>query len=87
MDAHQAIRHTCDEDERARWTSRVKQRGGPSNRIWAFTRGPASRADPTVHVIRGRILFSLLLAGAGPGRKDDGRVVRDFELDPTAREV
>ena len=34
------------------------------NRIGAFTRGPASRADSTVRVVRGRILFSLLLAGA-----------------------
>ena len=34
------------------------------NRIGACSRGPAPRADSTVRVVRGRILFSLLLAGA-----------------------
>ena len=34
------------------------------NRTAACTHGPASRADSTVCVVRGRILFSLLLAGA-----------------------
>ena len=29
----------------------------------------------------------LLPADGSPGRKDDGRVVRDFKLEPTAREV
>ena len=29
LDAHRVIRHICDEDERAWWASRAKQRGGP----------------------------------------------------------
>ena len=29
LDAHRVIRHSCDENERARWASRAKQRGGP----------------------------------------------------------
>ena len=28
-----------------------------------------------------------VLADGSPGRTDDGRVVRDFKLEPTAREV
>ena len=28
-DAHRVIRHTCDEDKRARWASGAKQQGGP----------------------------------------------------------
>ena len=70
------------------------------NRIGACTRGSASWADLAVRVDRGRNLFVPPLVGAairpairpcvrgwGPGRTDDGRVVRDFELEPTAREV
>ena len=38
--------------------------GASRNRIGAFTRGSASRAELTVRVVRGTILFSLLLVGA-----------------------
>ena len=70
------------------------------NRIGACTRGPASWAGLAVRVDRERHLFILPLVGAvsRPGLRacirgwesrttDDGRVVRDFKLEPTAREV
>ena len=70
------------------------------NCIGACTRGPASWADLAVRVDRGRNLFIPPIVGAAiwpaygrvsadgsPGRTDDGRVVRDFRLEPAAREV
>ena len=74
--------------------------GASRNRIRAYTRGPASWADLVVRVDWGRNLLipSWLARLAGlpngrvpadgsPGRTDDGRDVRDFQLEPTAREV
>ena len=70
------------------------------NRIGACTRGPASWADLAVRILRGGIALFLpwpaRLVGlpngraatdGSPGRTDDGRVVRDFKLEPTTREV
>ena len=61
------------------------------NRIGAFTRGPASRLDLAVRVVRGGIcLFfpwvawlvglpsGYVAAGGSSERTGDGRVVRDF---------
>ena len=62
------------------------------NRIGACTRGPASRANLAVSVYRGRLarLVGLtngrVAANGSPGRTVDGRVVRDFKLELTARE-
>ena len=101
MIAHRVIRHSCDEDERVRWASRAKQRGGPVE----IASGPA----PSVLRL-GRIRLSAPFGGEfflvffwlvrlvgspsarvaadeGPRRTDDGRVVRDFKLEPIAREV
>ena len=70
------------------------------NRIGTYTRSPTSRVDLAVRVVRGRNLFVLpwlarlvglpdgrVAAGVGSKRTDDGRVVRDFKLEPTTREV
>ena len=74
--------------------------GASRNRIGAYTRSPASWVDLAVRVDWGRnlLILSWLARQAGlpdgrasadgsPGRTDDGRVVRDFKLEPTAREV
>ena len=75
--------------------------GASRNRIGACTRGPASWADLTVRVVRERNRFipppwlarlvgppnGRVAADGSPGRTDDGRVVRDFKLEPTTREV
>ena len=74
--------------------------GASRNRIGAYTRGPASWADLTVRVDRGGtfLILSWLARLAGlpngrvsadgsPWRTDDGRVVRDFKLESTARDV
>ena len=70
------------------------------NRFWACTCGPASWAELAVRVDRGRNFLCLLwlarLVGLPNGRvstdgsprqTDDGRVVRDFKLEPTVCEV
>ena len=74
--------------------------GASRNRIGACTRAPASWADLAVHVELGRNLLippwlarlvgmpnRSVPADESPGRTYDGRVVRDFKLKPTAREV
>ena len=58
------------------------------NRIGACSRSPASWSDLAVRVVRGRFLPNARVAADGsPGRTDDGRVVCDFKLEPTSREV
>ena len=74
--------------------------GASRNRLGACTRGPASSADLAVRVTGGGIFLFLpwlawlvglpngrVSADGSPRRTDDGRVVRDFKLEPTAREV
>ena len=74
--------------------------GASRNRIGAYTCGLASWADLAVRVDWGGIFLFLswlvrpagqpngrVSADGSPGRTDDGRVVRDFMLEPTAREV
>ena len=70
------------------------------NRIGACTCGSAPWADLAVRVDRERNLLVPPQVGTGSrlpngrvaadgssGRTDDGRVVRDFKLEPTTREV
>ena len=59
--------------------------GASRNRIGACTRGPASWADLAAGVVQGRNRFIPSLNGSRAN--DDGRVVRDFKLEPTTREV
>ena len=92
MDAYRVIRYPGDEDEGARWACRARQQQGIVE-IGTYTRGPASLADLAVRVDRRRNLPIPPLVGAAsrPANArvpaDDGRVVRDFKLEPTAREV
>ena len=56
------------------------KRRASRNRIRACTRGPAG--SRLVGMPNRRVA-----ADRSPGLTDDGRVVRDFKLEPTAREV
>ena len=62
-------------------------------RIGAYTHGPASRVDLNVRVFLPWLVRLVGLpnervaADGSPGQTDDGRVVRDFQLETTAREV
>ena len=74
MDAYRVICHPGDEDEGARRACRARQQRGPVEILpW-----PAR----LVSLPNGRVA-----ADGSPGRTDDGRVVRDFKLEPTTREV
>ena len=70
------------------------------NRNGACTRGPASQPDLSIRVDSGGVflfppwLAQLLglpngrvAADGSPGRTDNGRIVRDFKMEPIAREV
>ena len=70
------------------------------NRIGASTRGSAPWSDLAIHVCRGRnflvpprlarlvgLPIGRVAADGSSERTDDGRVVRDFKLEPTTREV
>ena len=70
------------------------------NRIGASTRDSAPWSDLAVRVCRGRnflvhprltrlvgLLIGRVAADGSSERTDDGRVVRDFKLEPTTREV
>ena len=68
--------------------------GASRNRFGACTRGPAFWADLNVRVVVLPWLVRLaglrngrVPADGSPGRTTDGRVVCDFKLEPTAREV
>ena len=99
MDTYRFIRHLSDEDEGARWASRALQQRGPVEiasgpapavlrlgRTWLsasfgggiglFLPWPAR----PVGLPNGRVAEDGI-----PGRTDDGRVVRDFKLEPTTR--
>ena len=101
MNAYQIIRYPGDEDEGARWACRARQQRGPVEiasgpaaavlrlrRTWLSTsfRGGIALFLPwparLVSLPNGRVA-----ADGSPGRTDDGRVVRDFKLEPTTREV
>ena len=101
MDAYRVIYHPGDEDEGARWACTARQQRGPVEiasgpasavlrlqRTWlsASFRGGIALFLPwplgLVSLPNGRVA-----AGGCPGRTDDGRVVRDFKLEPTTREV
>ena len=101
MDAYRVIRHSGDEDEGARWAYRARQRRGPveiaSGPALAVLR--LGRAWLSASIGGGIFSFLPWLVrlvdlpngrvptDGSPGRTDDGRVVRDFKLEPTAREV
>ena len=98
MDAYRVICHPGDEDERARWARRARQQRGPVG----IASGPAPAVlrlwrtwlsgerfllfvpwlTRLVGLPNGRVA-----ADESLGRMDEGRVVRDFKLEPTAREV
>ena len=101
MDAYQVIRHPGDEDEGARLACRARQQRGPVEiasgpapavvrlrRSWlsASFRGGIALFLPwparLVNLPNGRVA-----ADGSSGRTDGGRVVRDFKLEPTTREV
>ena len=101
MVAYRVIRHPVVKDEGARWACRVRQQRGPVE--IAPGPEPAAlrlaRTRLSASIGGGIFLFLPWLAslfvlpnecgsvGGSPGRTDDGRVVRDFKLEPTAREA
>ena len=101
MDAYRVIRHPGDEDEGARWACRARQQRGPVEIAsglapvvlrpgWTWLSAQTGgetflflpRLARLVGLPNGRVA-----ADGSSGRTDDGRVVRDFELEPTTREV
>ena len=101
MDAYRVIRHPGDEDEGARWACRARQQWGPVEiasgptpaalrlgRTWLFasTGGGIFLFLPWLARLAG-LPNGRVPADGSPGRTDDGRVVRDLKLEPTAREV
>ena len=101
MDAYRVIRHPGYEDKGARWACRARQQRGPveiasgpapavlhlrRTRLSTSTGGGIALFLPwlarLVSLPNGRVP-----ADGSPERTDDGRVVRDFELEPTTREV
>ena len=101
MDAYRAIRHPGDEDEGARWACRARKQGGPVEiasgpapailrlgRTWlpASFGGGIALFLPCLARLAG-LPNGRVAADGSPGRKNDGRVVRDFKLEPTTREV
>ena len=101
MDAYRVVRHPSDEDEGARWACRARQQqgqveiaSGPTpaflrlGRIWlsASTGEEIFLFLPWLARLAG-LPNRRVPADGSPGRTDDGRVVREFELEPTAREV
>ena len=101
MDAYQVIRHPGDEDEGARWACRSRQQRGPVEiasrpapavlrigRTWlsASTDGGIFLFLPWLAQLVG-LPNGRVSADGSPRRTDGGRVVRDFKLEPTTREV
>ena len=101
MDAYRVIRHPGDEDEGARWAGGARQQQGPveiasgpapvalrlvRTCLSASSGGGIALFLPwlarLVRLPNGRVA-----ADGSPGRTDNGRVVRDFKLEPTTREV
>ena len=101
MDTYRVIRHPGDEGEGARWECRAQQQRGPVEiasgqapvvlrlgRTWlsaSFGGGVAlflSWPARLVGVPNGRVS-----ADGSPEQTDDGRVVREFKLEPTTHEV
>ena len=86
MDAFRVIRHPGDEDEGARWAIRARQQRGPVE----IASGPAPAVFALFLPWLARLVSlpnGRVAADGSPGRTDDGRVVRDFKLEPTTREV
>ena len=101
MDAYRVIRHPGDQDEGARWACRAWQQRGPVEiasgpapvalrlgRTWlsASTGGEIFLFIPLLARLIG-LPNGRVSAEGSPGRTDDGTVVRDFKLEPTARDV
>ena len=101
MDAYRVIRHPGHEDEGARRACRARQQWGPVEiasgptpaalrlgRTWLFasTGGGIFLFLPWLARLAG-LPNGRVPADGSPGRTDDGRVVRDLKLEPTAREV
>ena len=101
MDTYRVICHPGDKDERARWACRARQQRGPLEiasepapavlrlgRTWRCTSFGGGIAlfllwqARLVGLPNGRVA-----ADGSFGRTDDGRLVRDFKLKPTTREV
>ena len=101
MDAYRVIRHPGDEDEEARWAYGARQQLGPveiaSGPALAVQR--LGRTWLSASIGGGIFLFlpwlaqlfglpnGRVAADRSPGRTDNRKVVRDFKLEPTAREV
>ena len=101
MDAYRVIRHPGDEDVGARWACRARQQRGPVEIASGLAPAVRRLGRTWLSASTGGEIFLLLprlarLGGLPNGRvaadgssvrTDDGRVVRDFKLEPTTREV
>ena len=101
MDAYRVIGHPGDEDDGARWACRARQQWGPVEIASGPTSAVLRLGRTWLSASAGGGIFIFLpwlarLAGLPigrvpahgvPGRTADGKVVRDYKLEPTAREV
>ena len=101
MDAYRVIRHPGDEDEGARWACRARQQRGPveiASRLAPAILRPrrtclSASTGGEIFLFLSRLARLVVLpngrvaADGSSGPTDDGRVVRDFKLEPTTREV
>ena len=101
MDAYRVIHYPGDEDEGARWAYRERQQRGPVEIASGPTPAVLRLGRTWLSASTGAGIFLFLpwlarLVGLpnrrvstdwSPVRTDDGRVVQDFKLEPTAREV
>ena len=101
MDAYRVIHHPGDEDEGARWACGARRQRGPveiasrpapavlrPGRTWlsALFGGGIFLFLPWLAWLDG-LPNGRVATDGSPGRTDDGRVARDFKLEPTARKV
>ena len=101
MDAYRVIRDPDDEDEGALWVCGARQQRRPVEIAWGPAPAVLRLGRTWLSALfeGGIALFLSWLARlvglpngrvdayGSPGRTDDGRVVRDFKLEPTTREV
>ena len=101
MDAYRVIRHPGDEDEGARWACRARQQRWSVEIASGLAPVVLHPGRTWLSALTGEGIFLFLprlarlvslpngrvVVDGSSGRTDDGRVIRDFKLEPTTREV